>query len=249
LFGPWSGSDARALARKVERIVVRGDKRKYKKFRVARFYGGCATADCVGCFLRCRFCWVRSSNRFPEKYGKFYSPEEVVAKLKKLNASLYRISSGEPTIGRTHLIRVLELLDGPFLLETNGVLLDRDYCSLLSSFRNLHVRLSFKGVDEKTFRSTTGASGFKYQVEAAINLTDYKISFHPAIISLYPEDQRRRLAKFLIDLGVKPTLQFYKKSSKVDGFFEVEKFVWYPFLKERGFSSPDTTFYTQGQKT
>ena len=37
------------------KVVLRNDLRKYHRFRPARFYGGIATADCVGCCLRCIF--------------------------------------------------------------------------------------------------------------------------------------------------------------------------------------------------
>ena len=47
--------DPVAHAAEVEKLVVRGSKRKYYRFRGARFYGGIATADCVGCCLKCAF--------------------------------------------------------------------------------------------------------------------------------------------------------------------------------------------------
>jgi len=50
--------DALVLAEKVREIVGSGDKRKYYRFRPASFYGGIATADCVGCCLKCLFLLV-----------------------------------------------------------------------------------------------------------------------------------------------------------------------------------------------
>ncbi len=227
--------DARNLAKRVEKLVVKGLKKKYKRFRVARFYGGCATADCVGCFLRCSFCWVKNSNIYPQQYGRYYSPEEVAEKLSKLDAPLYRISSGEPTIGKTHLIKFLENFNKPFLLETNGILLDKDYCNKLAVFPNVHVRLSLKGISEETFQKTTKTEGFKYQLEAARNLTNSGVSFPLAIINLYSKKQRDHLARFLRNMmGIRPSIQFYKKNSIIEDLFEVEKFAWYPFLAERG---------------
>ena len=43
----------------IENKVVKGELRKYYRFRTDRWYGGIATADCVGCGLICKFCWVR----------------------------------------------------------------------------------------------------------------------------------------------------------------------------------------------
>jgi uncharacterized Fe-S cluster-containing radical SAM superfamily protein len=34
------------------KLVCQGHHRKYYRFRAARFYGGIAAADCVGCCLR-----------------------------------------------------------------------------------------------------------------------------------------------------------------------------------------------------
>ena len=71
-------------------IVCRNDWRKYYRFRPAKFYGGISTADCVGCCLRCVFCWSWREVASPEEFGTFYSPEEVarrlisIAKRKKL---------------------------------------------------------------------------------------------------------------------------------------------------------------------
>lgn len=225
-------ADAKAYAEKIERIVTKGDMRKYKRFRATKYYGGCVTADCVGCFLRCWFCWVWKANTYPEKYGRFYFPCDVVEKFSEYDAPLYRISSGEPTLGRGHLIRLLELFDRPFLLETNGVLLDKDYCRILSSFHNLHVRLSFKGVDEWSFRETTGFSGFGYQMKAVFNLMDSKVPFHIALIDLFPENRVIELADLLWELGWRPNIR-YPKQSSVLSLFEMEKFVWYPFIAER----------------
>ena len=62
---------------KTEKNVLNGNKRKYYRFRPARFYGGIATADIVGCNLRCKFCWSGNSVWNDKNIGKFYSPEEV----------------------------------------------------------------------------------------------------------------------------------------------------------------------------
>jgi len=46
----------------IEKLVVRnspeGREKKYYRVRPARWYGGIVTADCVGCGLLCKFCWV-----------------------------------------------------------------------------------------------------------------------------------------------------------------------------------------------
>ncbi|MGZ3534395.1 MAG: radical SAM protein, partial [Thermodesulfobacteriota bacterium] len=73
--------DPLELAGKTEKIVRSGEQRKYYRFRPAPYYGGIATADCVGCCLRCLFCWSWHVVTQPEKAGRFYSPEEVARNL------------------------------------------------------------------------------------------------------------------------------------------------------------------------
>ncbi|MDP2767466.1 MAG: radical SAM protein, partial [Candidatus Methanoperedens sp.] len=117
------------LAELTGNIVCKNNQRKYYRFRSSRFYGGTATADCVGCCLRCVFCWSWNVVAKPQEYGRFYSPQEVAGKLiaiaKKEKLRKLRISGNEPTLCREHLIRVLELIpqDYLFILETNGILI------------------------------------------------------------------------------------------------------------------------------
>ena len=61
--------------------VCRGDRRKYYRLRPARFYGGIATADCVGCNLRCVYCWSRQVVTGPERTGEWHSPDQVARTL------------------------------------------------------------------------------------------------------------------------------------------------------------------------
>jgi len=117
------------LAKETEKIVCKDDKRKYYRFRPAPYYGGIATADCVGCNLHCIFCWAWNVVSAPAKMDTFYSPKEVVDKLtsiaKKKGLSQLRISGNEPTLCKNHLLKVLELIPSSyrFILETNGLLI------------------------------------------------------------------------------------------------------------------------------
>jgi uncharacterized Fe-S cluster-containing radical SAM superfamily protein len=104
-----------------------------------------------------------------------------------------RLSGGEPTIGRSHLLDVLDKIEEQhrfrFILETNGILLgtDRPYCDELAAFRCLHVRVSLKGSCETEFEKLTGAKGegFGQQLEALRNLRDIGVSCHPAVMSSF----------------------------------------------------------------
>jgi len=205
------GLDPIKLAEHTQRIVCRGLQRKYYRFRGARFYGGIATADCVGCNLRCTFCWSRRIVTSPEKYGIFYSPEQVAQKLieiaKRRRYRLLRVSGNEPTIGRAHLLALLEELAGSgfdFILETNGILLGADpsYAKDLAKFGDfLHVRVSLKGASEDDFSALTSAQPkfFNYQLAALKNLLAARVPCHPAVMVSFssPENLaalRKRLA-------------------------------------------------------
>ncbi|AEM38628.1 Radical SAM domain protein [Pyrolobus fumarii 1A] len=192
------GYDPVKLAKDIEHIVVRGLARKYYRVaRATRFYGGSAAADCVGCNLRCAFCWSGVPRDKPNEVGRFYEPEEVYEALartaEKHHFRYVRVSGNEPTIGWQHLIRLLELFeqDGRFIfiLETNGILIgaDRSKARELAKFTILHVRVSLKGCNEKQFHRLTGAkpSAFKLQIQALKNLSDYNVPHHPAVMATF----------------------------------------------------------------
>jgi len=198
------------LTKKTEDIVINGIAKKYYRFRATGFYGGIATADTVGCNLRCKFCWSSNSVWNVKNAGEFYSPEYVANELheiaKKNSYNQVRISGGEPTIGRKHLIAILKNIDSEFLfiLETNGTLLgaDKTYVKELSQFKNLHVRVCLKGCTSEEFSWLTGAGeGFEYQLKALENLRDENMSFNIALVSVREDKQNlfNRLKEMNLD--------------------------------------------------
>jgi uncharacterized Fe-S cluster-containing radical SAM superfamily protein len=203
---------AEALAR----VVLRGNLRKYYRFRPARFYGGIATADCVGCFLRCLFCWSWHEVIRPDACGQFYSPEEVAKNLlgiaRKKHFQKVRISGNEPTLAREHLLEVLDLMpsDLLFILETNGILIghDESYSKDLARFKNLYVRVSLKGTTEEEFSMLTGCApeGFRLQLKAIENLYQAGVEIQPAVMVSFSSEEkiealRRRLGQISPELG------------------------------------------------
>jgi uncharacterized Fe-S cluster-containing radical SAM superfamily protein len=220
------------LAELTRNIVCKNNQRKYYRFRASRFYGGIATADCVGCCLRCVFCWSWNIAANPEECGRFYSPEEVAGKLiataKRKKLRQLRISGNEPTICREHLIKVLELIpeDYLFILETNGILIGSDitYAEELSRFSNLYVRVSLKGTNEEEFSRLTGAipEGFQMQLKALEHLSKYGVNVHPAcMISFSPPENITALRKRL--KAINPAFED----------FEAEELMLYPHVEER----------------
>lgn len=207
------------LAKRTERIVCRRDERKYTVFYATGVYGGIATGYSCGCCLRCVFCWVDWSRDFPERYGRFYSPEEVFTDLssaaREYKVQKLRISGAEPTLGKEHLLKVLELVEASefdrFILETNGILfgVDRDYVERISRFRKLHVRVSLKAGTPARFAEKTGAKpeSFEIPFNAIRNLLDCDVSFHVAAMSADPRvmdgKERESLLRKLSDIDVK----------------------------------------------
>jgi uncharacterized Fe-S cluster-containing radical SAM superfamily protein len=200
--------DPLELTAEAARTVVRGEQRKYYRFRPARFYGGIATADCVGCCLRCIYCWAWKEVTQPGRFGRFYTPAQVASRLvstaRKKGFRQLRISGNEPTIARDHLIAVLERIPArlDFILETNGILIghDRSYASDLARFPNLHVRVSLKGCEPEEFARLTGAGpeGFALQLGALEHLLATGVSAHAAaMVSFSSVEAVRRLERRL----------------------------------------------------
>lgn len=202
--------DAIDLSSRMNPLVSKGDEKKYYRFRPTRFYGGISTSDTVGCNLRCAFCWSAKSVWNAKNTGRFYSSNEVAHKLQRIadNKGYYqlRISGGEPTIGKQHLLNLLERIDPSFLfiLETNGILLGYDptFVVDLSRFFNLHVRVCLKGCSRKEFSVLTGAksTGFDYQLDSLKTLKQAQVRFNIAVAS--PKKDKQELYQRLQHMGL-----------------------------------------------
>ena len=223
----------------IERLVTRmgseGQERKYYRIRPARWYGGIVTADCVGCGLLCKFCWVSDAVMFrPADVGRFYNPRKVaddlVALARKCGLDLLRVSGGEPTIGKSHSLQLLDALQDKgyrFILETNGIPIayDENYAASLSKYSFVHVRVSLKGCNEEEFAMLTGAKsdGFTLQLKALQNLIDAGVSCHPSVmISFSPRKSLQQLVQRLRQI----------RQSLADEM-EIEELILYPHVIKR----------------
>ena len=169
-----TGYDPIALAAATEKVVVRGNQRKYVQLgRRLRFYGASISATEVGCNLRCKFCFSDKPVWKPGRVGKFYSPQAVFDGLdraaRKYNTKIISASASEGTLGKQHLLELLELVDQSdytYVLETNGMILgsDQQYVRDLKRFKNLHVRVSMKGCCPEEFHKLTGAQSSAYEL-------------------------------------------------------------------------------------
>ncbi len=230
--------DPLTLSESTERIVVRespeGPLRKYYRFRADRWYGGIATADAVGCNLRCGFCWSWRYVVDPERHGEFYSPAEVAQRLESIARSKgfpkVRVSGAEPTIGRGHLLRLLEETADfgvIFVLETNGILIGADpgYARDLAKFPHLHVRVSLKGCTPEEFSRISGAKPefFEYQLRSLEFLLDAGVSCHPSVmLGFSTEASLRELVRRLAEID-----------SSLPRRLEPEALILYPAVEAR----------------
>jgi len=216
----------------VTRMTSEGLEKRYYRIRPARWYGGIVTADCVGCGLLCKFCWVSDYVMFhPAEAGRFYTPKKVADALislaKKCNLRLLRVSGGEPTIGKLHLFQLLDALQDKgcrFILETNGIPIayDENYAANLSKYDFVHVRISLKGCNEREFAMLTGArpDGFKMQLKALKNLLDVGVSCHPSVmVSFSPKKSIEGLSQRLKQIN-----------SSLAENLETEELILYPHV-------------------
>jgi uncharacterized Fe-S cluster-containing radical SAM superfamily protein len=201
--------DPLELARRTEALVCDGDRRKYTKFSCQGFYGGIATGYTCGCCLRCVFCWVSWSRDFPERYGTFTSSERAFQKLslaaRKKGYRQVRISGAEATLGKAHLMGLLERVERSsyrvFIVETNGILLgaDPDYARELARFSKVHARIALKAGTPEKYTLRTGAlpDSFDWPFIGIENLLKNGVSLHVAAMSadsrLVSDDERKRL--------------------------------------------------------
>ncbi len=150
-------------------LVNDGNRRLTHKIRKSHYYGGIATVDVVGCYLDCAFCWVpdfkRSIESIKDRIDEFdfLSPQDTFDILQGIgnenDFESVRLSGGEPTINKEHLLGTIELVSDSkydYILETNGLMLDKKFVSELSEFRDdIYVYFSLKGGDSENFEELT----------------------------------------------------------------------------------------------
>ncbi|MDI6905741.1 MAG: radical SAM protein, partial [Candidatus Bathyarchaeia archaeon] len=181
------------------------------------------------------FCWVSDAVMTrPADIGKFYTPKKVadclVVLAKKCGFDQLRMSGGEPTIGKPHLLQLLDRLRGKgyrFILETNGIPIayDESYAKDLSKYDFVHVRVSLKGCNEEDFSILTGADphGFKLQLESLEKLIEANVSCHPSIMASFSTKKNLRT---LIE-------RLRQISPDLSGEIEIEELILYPHVIKR----------------
>lgn len=213
--------DPSKRAKEVEELVMEGTARKYYRFRAAKYYGGIATGDLVGCPFLCSYCWNYGRNLHPEtSRDRYYSPDEVANRLlgimKRKNFNKVRLSGAEPILGARsfeHLGQVLKLIyhANPiceFILETNGLLIGSEpsFVQELSRFDRLHVRVSLKGFDKESFEVISGANRgyFNLPIKGLRDMIKSGINAWPAImLDTFGPEGIGRISQTLKDYGIR----------------------------------------------
>jgi uncharacterized Fe-S cluster-containing radical SAM superfamily protein len=137
----------------------------------------------------------------------------------------FRISGNEPTLHRSHLLKVLQLIPQEihFILETNGILVGHDpsYAKDLSRFPSLSVRVSLKGACPDDFTRLTGAKpeAFDLQLKALENLVEAGVDCFPAVMTNFssPEETKKLRQRLR---AIRPDF----------ADFEEEELILYPFV-------------------
>ena len=219
------GFDPIALAAATEAVVVDGARRKYVQLgRPLRFYGGTTSATEVGCNLRCKFCFSDKPVWKPQKTGKFYTPQQVFDGLaksaRKHGHTIISASASEGTIGREHLMQLLDLVEESefvYVLETNGMILgnDPEYAQALAKYKKLHVRVSIKGDNPELYHELTGAHPDSYELpyKALSHLIEAGVSCNACLMSSFSDEEGiKRVKGKLIDVhpGILKSLEIEK---------------------------------------
>jgi uncharacterized Fe-S cluster-containing radical SAM superfamily protein len=207
LYQGFTPFDPLQVAKQTAEIVAQTGARKYSAFFCTGADDHVSTAYAVGCCLRCIFCWGDASRDFPERHGKLCTPDFVVDRLvenaKLMGIRQLRLSGGEPTLCRAHLLAVLdriELEGYQVEVETNGIPIaaDETLAEELAWYDCAHVRISLKAGTPEGFRDRTGARDEYWELPflAVEQLLAAGADFHVAAMTdprLMPESERRAL--------------------------------------------------------
>ncbi|MHC4457601.1 MAG: radical SAM protein, partial [Planctomycetota bacterium] len=148
---------------------------------------------------------------------------------RKAKVSQLRISGAEPTLGKSHLLGLLEKIESSpfrlFILETNGILIgaDDDYARQIAHFKKVHTRISLKAGTPQAFTRKTGASAesFELPFQAIVNLLKARASFHVAAMTADPRIVTRGERQSLLDrlASIHPALVDNLEEEVVDPYY------------------------------
>ncbi|HIE54972.1 MAG TPA: radical SAM protein, partial [Chromatiaceae bacterium] len=152
---------------------------------------------------------------------------------KKRSYRYVRLSGGEPTISKSHILELIKYFEEEgltFILETNGILIGHDptYAKELANYTNIIVRVSFKGTTKDEFHILTGAlpEFYELQFRALENLINAGLS---AGKDVYPAAMIGFSSNTNIANFVRKLIEIDKRFMDVDW----EYVFLYPHVEER----------------
>ena len=125
---------------------------------------------------------------------------------RKYGHKLISASASEGTIGREHLLQLLDIVEQSefiYILETNGMTLGADpaLCEQLARYRRLHVRVSIKGASPEEYHELRcSPDSYWLPYRAMKNLIDAGVSCNACLMASFTTDEgienvKRELAK------------------------------------------------------
>lgn len=219
------------------------------------------TMQVAGCNYSCNYCFVpRELNSGSEKYGKFFSAEEIVdefLKIKKKSKSpmnIIRISGGECMIIPEIVIDIYDKMmkkspDSYLWIDTNLSTYDiinkyKPELKKVLTRKNVGIVGCFKGTTEKDFSLITGAKEefYKEQFETAKLLIDLGADFY-AYVPAYIYDEKsaeEKLESFLAELQkVNKNLPLRLEMLKIENFPAAK--INFKLAEKEGRSIPKTS--------
>jgi uncharacterized Fe-S cluster-containing radical SAM superfamily protein len=148
--------------------------------------------------------------------------QALVTLATKNHCQKIRLSGGEPTLCRKHLIAIIQQLPNNFffILETNGILLsNKEYIHELETLTNRpYVRISLKA-GKTLFSKITGASldAYNRQLQAIDWLKQSSLQFNVAIMAEFFTSEE----VMELETNIAPKR------------LEREQLIVYPFVKEK----------------
>ena len=186
--------------------------RRCTRFRADRWYGGIATADAVGYDLRCGMCWAWRNTSFVFTAGEWLPPGEVADRLRDIarrrGFERVRVSGGEPLIAPAHLLKAIDLsAEYTLVVETNGILINRQLAKELAARPNAVVRVSLKGAAAEEFEKITMSPSayFHRQLDAIRHLVKSGMKpcrdvYPAAMLGFSTDENIKKLEKALADI-------------------------------------------------
>ena len=144
--------------------------------------------------------------------GEWLPPGEVAGRLrdiaKRRGFEQVRVSGGEPLIAPAHLLKAIDLLaEYVFVVETNGILIDRRLARELAARPNTVVRVSLKGATAEEFEKITMSPGvyFYRQLDAIRHLVESGMRtcrdvYPAAMLGFSTDENMKKLERALADI-------------------------------------------------